>query len=666
NARSLRVFCVNCLHERGSLTADVIHTCRHRALSQVDTTLEKPSEKMNHQPGSQTQGAHRIRFHLTHWARPFLVHKKSRHIAPIRIRENNDLVIRRSRRRSKHIEQPHPTGGVDIMRDSTGLFYWVADRPFQVACLSLREMMQCTFCDHILVCLTKQQGTSKLGLASFVMPLRSTRIPMQDLKPIVFLGDQTLVEQEWCSLRNFPQVYILSGSPLSRAYLRAAGVETCSTCVVLSCADGFHGGQTLMADKESILCTLNIRRMLAECTEQDLVSATDQQPMIVTELSDIQSSYLLSVTNDYRTRNGMACFSPFYAAGSMFASTTLTSLASNVFFDPTVLAFIETVLLGGPSHEVEKVFAEDSGFFPGLRGHAVTSIPFPEFEFQRDRERVVGRKYPQKQDQKAGQKQRKPSPDGSLFRVPDMNEDSMLIVESLPVSQDQSSLNSVQKLTSSSPDLHERGGSTIAMDRAVRSAIQVKPEIPVPFMRFISLNDDSTNSAEWPSTSVNFTGLRRQLTDTHVNGDNHVQMGRLRYSNVRNWRPLSTNSFLSYTTESGSVKVHLSRARLLPLSALGAQLNQLIHQVNVELTFDQMFYTVLQETGTICVGLYRRVARLAEDEDQSKPNTEESFRDLGAQIPRFVCTFPDSNTPIFPDDQVYCFTAVMENPDAEW
>ncbi|VDP81501.1 unnamed protein product [Echinostoma caproni] len=201
-----------------------------------------------------------------HWAKPLFAHKRPRRVVTTSTREG-DVVVRPSRRRSKYVGHQHPAHGIDIMRDSTGLFYWVADRQFSVARLSLREMMQCTFCDHILVCLTTQQRTSKLGLASFVMPLRSTRIPMQELKPIVFLGDGALVEQEWCSLRNFPQIYILSGSPLSRAYLRAAGVETCSTCVVLSCSDGTHGRQTLMIDKESILSTLNIRRMFAEVNE---------------------------------------------------------------------------------------------------------------------------------------------------------------------------------------------------------------------------------------------------------------------------------------------------------------------------------------------------------------------------------------------------------------
>lgn len=219
-----------------------------------------------------------------------------------------------------------------------------------------------------------------------------------------------------------------------------------------------------------------------------------------------------------------------------------------VFFDPTVLAFIETVLLGGSSHEVEKVFAEDSGFFPGLRGHTVTSIPFPGFEFKSDEE---------KQQQPSQEQQIKPrqiqtSPDGSSFRVFDMNEDSMPIVET-SANPDRSSVSGMEIMTSSSPNLHQPDNLT--KEKVARSEIKDDSEVPVPLMRFISLNNDSTNSAEWPCTSVNFTGLRRPLTDTLLDGDSHVQMSRLRYNNVRSWRPLSTNSFLSYKTGSGMLTI---------------------------------------------------------------------------------------------------------------
>ncbi|GAA57264.1 calcium-activated potassium channel alpha subunit, partial [Clonorchis sinensis] len=54
-------------------------------------------------------------------------------------------------------------------------------------------------------------------------------------------------------------------------------------------------------------------------------------------------------------------------------------LRKQVFFDPTALTFLETVILGGSSHEVEKLFAEDSGFFPDLLGHTVTSLEFTGF-----------------------------------------------------------------------------------------------------------------------------------------------------------------------------------------------------------------------------------------------------------------------------------------------
>ncbi|KAF7242538.1 hypothetical protein EG68_10743 [Paragonimus skrjabini miyazakii] len=183
-----------------------------------------------------------------------------------------------------HAQYDRQFTAVDVMRDSTGLFYWVEDRQFSSICLTLVDMVRWSFTDHILVCLPQRNCGFKLGLATFVMPLRSTRLPMNELKPIVFLCDSELVRAEWYCLRNFPEIYVLSGSPLSRAYLRAAGVERCSTCVVLPSNTESPAKSSGLPDKESILCTLNIRRLLAEILDTDKKCANSQSPMVITAL----------------------------------------------------------------------------------------------------------------------------------------------------------------------------------------------------------------------------------------------------------------------------------------------------------------------------------------------------------------------------------------------
>ncbi|CAH8487340.1 unnamed protein product [Heterobilharzia americana] len=455
---------------------------------------------------------------------------------------------------------------IDLQCDSTGLFYWVAERKFPDICLTIKEIIQCQFKNHIIVCITKQPKGIKLGLASFVLPLRSTSILVKELKPIIIICEAKVIEKEWRSLKNLPSIYVLSGSPLYRANLRAAGVETCSTCVVLSCMYDTSGRPSLMVDKESILCTLNIRKLLAEAKKTD---NTDQNhPMLVTELYDLHNASLLSTTS----KHGSTYFSPLIASGNIFESNVLCTLSSNVLFDPTVITFIETILGSGPGYEVEKVFTVDSGFFPGLRGQPVSNLIFPEY------------------------------------------------------------------LTGNTP-----------------SHIYVKNEKNHLYSKDVQ-NTLSTIESDYDSvtTEQNKAFLKDNNLLKHLlYFDPEFRSNHMNDCYLEN----KCKSFLSYKTETGdAVTVHLSQLLMIPLKELDVELHNLAFQKN--LTFSQLFHTVLVNTGTIIIGLYRRI------EDSNNVNEDVTYEDsseVNAKIERFVYTLPDAITPIYPDDMVYCLTAMTEN-----
>ncbi|KAF8572351.1 hypothetical protein P879_00410 [Paragonimus westermani] len=660
DAQHLRAYCITCSSFRAFHIADQIHSCKHRI--SIPYTGLADSKKEKDQLTSQNGAPHsrlttQLINHLSNFARPFLLGRKSKPAVSVGVHDDETMCVKVPYEYLHHPQRDRQFMAVDVMRDSTGLFYWVEDRQFSSICLTLVDMVRWSFTDHILVCLPQRNCGFKLGLATFVMPLRSTRIPMNELKPIVFLCDSELVRAEWYCLRNFPEIYVLSGSPLSRAYLRAAGVERCSTCVVLPSNTESPEKSSGLPDKESILCTLNIRRLLAEILDNDKKSANGRSPMVITALSDMGSASLLSITNEYKSKNGFIRFSPQYASGSMFASPLLNSLASNVFFDPTVLTFLETVLLGGPSHEVEKVFAEDGGFFPGLKGQTVSSIPLPCFEFKREKLSILIR------------------PDSVSTTLPsdcsvaDPSDNSTHEMEhsdfaDAPAGPDVSIIqNSVigPNLIASSPDLRPRP-STVSVASVVPN--QMPRQVTPMLSRHTSLTTNAMVQDDVWTGVKNQTGRHKLIKARSTESDTKVEL--MRANDRRSWRPLGTNSFLSYTTSTGnSVKVCLSRLRLFSITSLGAELNKLMCRSNACLTFGVLFETVLKETGTICIGLYRRVQDDI-DEEVKKTSTETSGRS-GAddQIERYVYTFPESDTRVVPDDLVYCFTAVSDNCEFE-
>ena len=57
----------------------------------------------------------------------------------------------------------------------------------------------------------------------------------------------------------------MQGSPLNRANLRSVNINMCAMCVILSARKGTNDDSNLV-DKESILCSLNIKAMTFDDT----------------------------------------------------------------------------------------------------------------------------------------------------------------------------------------------------------------------------------------------------------------------------------------------------------------------------------------------------------------------------------------------------------------
>ncbi|CAH8474962.1 unnamed protein product [Schistosoma rodhaini] len=479
---------------------------------------------------------------------------------------------------------------IDLQCDSIGLFYWVTERKFSNICLTMKEMIRRQFENHIIVCIMKQPKGIKTGLASFVLPLRSTSIPVEELKPIIILCEAKVIENEWRSLKNLPNIYVFSGSPLNRANLRAAGVERCSTCVVLSCSFDISGKPSLMIDKESILCTLNIRQLLADTHKTNHLNTTEQNhPMLVTELYDVTNASLLSTKSKY----GTTFFNPLIASGNIFESNVLHSLSSNVLFDPTVITFIETILGGGPGHEVEKIFAIDSGFFPGLRGQPVSTLTFPDYltgniPSQVDDKNEINQPY-------SREVQNTLSTTGSISDL--MNN------EHNKVFSKQNSLN----------------GNIFQFDEELRS--RESSDCYVEGNKNVIY--DIFNDAE----------LLKEKTDSNYITSDHEQ--------------INVKSFLSYKTETGeAIAVRLSQLRLIPLMELDKELHHLASQKT--LTFSQLFHAQLASTGTISIGLYRSVE--ASNNMEEYLSSKNIYLEASGKIERFVYTLPEPTTPIYPND----------------
>lgn len=142
--------------------------------------------------------------------------------------------------------------------DSTGMFHWVEEQNLNDFILD--KNVKQPFMNHVIVCVFAEPDSPLIGLRNFVQPLRASNYHYDELKQIIFIGDQTFMAKEWKSICNFPKVFVLPGSPNSRSLLRSINIQFCDMCVIISGIDRDSTDEHLI-DKSAILCSLNIKAM---------------------------------------------------------------------------------------------------------------------------------------------------------------------------------------------------------------------------------------------------------------------------------------------------------------------------------------------------------------------------------------------------------------------
>uniref|UniRef100_A0A8C5AZD3 BK channel n=1 Tax=Gadus morhua TaxID=8049 RepID=A0A8C5AZD3_GADMO len=292
--------------------------------------------------------------------------------------------------------------------DSTGMFHWCPSKEIEKVLLTRSEAAMTVLSGHVVVCIFGDAKSALVGLRNLVMPLRASNFHYHELKHIVFVGSLEYLKREWETLHNFPKVSILSGTPLSRADLRAVNINLCDMCVILS-ANQNNIDDASLQDKECILASLNIKSMhfddsigLLQANSQGFTppgmdrSSAENSPVhgivrqisistganipIITELVNDSNVQFLDQDDDDDPDTELYLTQPF-ACGTAFAVSVLDSLMSATYFNDNILTLIRTLVTGGATPELEGLLAEENA----LRGGYST----PQTLANRDRCRVA-------------------------------------------------------------------------------------------------------------------------------------------------------------------------------------------------------------------------------------------------------------------------------------
>lgn len=270
----------------------------------------------------------------------------------------------------------------EMKYDSTGMFHWCQARRFEDCLLDRTGAAMTVFNGHVVVCLFADPDSPLVGLRNLVMPLRASNLHYHELKPVVIIGNYDYVKREWKMLQNLPKIFVLNGSPLSRADLRAVNINLCDMCVILSAKIPSSDDPTL-ADKEAILASLNIKAMTFD---EITTNANNNQSVgqisthvqrrgsvyginvpLITELVNDTNVQFLDQDDEDDPNTELYLTQPF-ACGTAFAVSVLDSLMSTTYFNANALTLIRSLVTGGATPELELILAEGAG----LRGGCTT------------------------------------------------------------------------------------------------------------------------------------------------------------------------------------------------------------------------------------------------------------------------------------------------------
>ena len=196
---------------------------------------------------------------------------------------------------------------------------------------------------HVLVC-----GCPS-SIEIFVHTLRPRHIPESELMPIVFLNPTTPSPEDWATVAQYPDVYIVLGNPLETRDLVRAGVLTLSRAIILSrghsdSADSSMSGY--MRDADALFTYQSIAKVRPDVS---VVCEIDDGSNVSFFADDSVIKDAATVNEDNNTST-FTMEAPF-AAGAVYVDSLQDKLAVQAYYNPNLLRVIRELVVGQAEEE---------------------------------------------------------------------------------------------------------------------------------------------------------------------------------------------------------------------------------------------------------------------------------------------------------------------------
>ena len=200
--------------------------------------------------------------------------------------------------------------------------------PQQPSILSDQQVLH----NHIVLCVFALDHSAKLGLHSFIAPLRSKSIPSLELKPIVIVSSPSFIEKEWSDLSSFPLIYIVHGSPLDWNCLARASIQHCSSCFLITAPASRNILDNGLHDKEAILCSLSLQKKLQ-----------NSSVFVITDLVQDSNVQFLDFS-DEDNEGELYQAEPFACGNAFAASVFFNSVTTIAYHRPGTIKLLNSLI----------------------------------------------------------------------------------------------------------------------------------------------------------------------------------------------------------------------------------------------------------------------------------------------------------------------------------
>ncbi|CAD5113530.1 DgyrCDS2692 [Dimorphilus gyrociliatus] len=212
--------------------------------------------------------------------------------------------------------------------------------------------------DHVIVYISAV--STKLNLLQFIVPMRYSSIPEQDLIDIVLVCDLKTIEDEWDDICYFKNIHIVQLTNGIQHDFSTASITTCRSCLVFTAPE--------VDDADVTLATLAIKSMLTELhadVKICLLTRAGHTPnswthrflseSFIPVISSLDTTSNIQFLEEDRNDSSSIVTTASFAGGNVLPGCELDAFIASAYTDSSLMTIAKVLATGRSGEELHEL-----------------------------------------------------------------------------------------------------------------------------------------------------------------------------------------------------------------------------------------------------------------------------------------------------------------------